>query len=97
MRYSRLLWSHSFLKEPVEVYSEHDESGWERRKVEVFRDGSLGFASQTDTAGGTKLSLIPCPPDEEVTSDAQFKVSEISEEEFERIWNGARISALVKG
>jgi hypothetical protein len=90
MRYSKLIWNHEFADEPAQVFSEHDDGGWERRKVEVFPDGSVGFASSTESFGGTKLSLIQCPPDEEVNLDPEFKVVDVAKDEFEGLWNEAR-------
>lgn len=93
MRYSRLQWTHSSPAEPVEILSEHDEDGWELRKVEKFSDGSLRYASGSES-GGAKLSLIPSPSDEEVVCEPEFRVSEISPPEFESAWKRARQSLL---
>ena len=90
MRYSRLQWTHSSMTEPVEILSEHDEQGWERRKIEVFRDGSMGFASSSESVRGSKLSVIPCPPDEEVLDEPEFRIFEMAKAEFERAWDKAR-------
>ncbi len=95
MRYSRLQWNHLSPNEPIEVLSEYDDNGWERRKVEAFRDGSVRFASGTDSIGGSKLSLIPRPPDEEVVAEPEFRVFEISTEEFERAWDQAHERSIV--
>jgi hypothetical protein len=90
MRYSRLKWSHSSPTEPVEILSEHDDDGWERRKIEVFADGSVCYASESESVGGSKLSLIPRPPDEEVASEPEFSVVEMTQVDFEVAWNQAR-------
>ncbi|MBI2803883.1 MAG: hypothetical protein HYX68_02750 [Planctomycetes bacterium] len=90
MRYSRLQWNHSHPAEPVEVLSEYDEAGWEIRKVERFPDGAFGYASAAESAGGTQLSLIQRPPDAEVAAEPEFRVSELSKVDFERIWAAAR-------
>lgn len=90
MRYSRLSWTHSSPTEPVEILSEYDQDGWERRKVEVFADGSMGHASNNESGGGSELALIPCPPDEEVVDEPEFRVSELTQAEFEVAWNRAR-------
>jgi len=90
MRYSRLKWTHSSPTEPIEILSEHDQDGWECRKVEVFVDGSMRYAGDGDPAGGSKLSLIPCPPDEEVVSEPEFRVTGMTQAEFEAVWNQAR-------
>lgn len=90
MRYSKLVWNHSSPTEPVEIYSEHDDQGREQRKVEVFPDGSVGFAGPAESGGGTQLSLIACPPDDEVNSPPEFLVSDITNADFERVWQSAR-------
>ena len=45
MRYIKVKWIHSYPDEPVLLYSEIDDSGWEVRKVEVFPDGAYGYAN----------------------------------------------------
>jgi hypothetical protein len=89
MQYSRLLWNHDSPREPIEILSEYDEDGWECRKVEVFKDGSVSFASNTESIGDSKLSLIPRPPDEDVVTEPEFRVFELSKEQFERAWDHA--------
>lgn len=89
MHYSRLQWNHSSPSEPREILSEYDPDGWERRKIEVFSDGSMRFASDTESIGGSKLSLIPRPPDEEVVGEPEFRVFDMTKEEFERAWDRA--------
>jgi len=43
MTYLKVKWIHSHPDAPVLLYSELDRERWEVRKVEVFRDGSLGL------------------------------------------------------
>src|SRR5882724_8188570 len=86
MRYSRLQWNHLHPAEPVEIFSEYDDTGWETRKIERFPDGSIGYASASESAGGTQLSLIQRPPYEEVVAEPEFRVFDLSKDEFERIW-----------
>lgn len=43
-----------------------------------------------ESIGGSKLSLIPCPPDEEVISEPEFRVFDMTKEEFEQVWARAR-------
>ena len=75
---------------PVEILSEFDSAGWERRKVELFADGSFGFASRSESMGGSELALIPCPPDSDVVDEREFQISELSQVEFEAAWSRAR-------
>jgi len=91
MRYSRLTWNHSSPTEPVEILSEYDRDGWERRKVEVFADGSMRYAGAGEVTGGSELSLIQCPPDDEVVSEPEFLVSVLTRAEFELAWDQARL------
>jgi hypothetical protein len=37
-------WIHDFPDDPVLLYSELDRERWETRKVDLFRDGSKGWA-----------------------------------------------------
>ena len=90
MNYSRLLWTHSSPDEPREILCEYDSDGWESRKVEIFPDGSVGFADAGESAGGTRLSLIPRTPDDEVVADPEFQLFDLTEEEFEQAWSRAR-------
>ncbi len=86
MRYLRIQWLHDHPDEPVELFSELDEAGWEVRKVEVFRDGSLGFASRTEATPSTVLGEAPVPALADITADAQFRPLPLSKEEFESVW-----------
>ena len=90
MRYQRVLWRHSFPTEPVVLYSECDDQGWEVRKVEVFADGTMTFAGEQESTGSTGLGEVPVPPLAEIAKDPQFEPTAITKEEFEVIWDKAR-------
>lgn len=93
--YLKVEWRHSLPDEPVLLYSELDEDRWEIRKIEVFRDGDVGYASRSGSegpnrhSGQTKLGQVPMPPFEEIEQDLQFKPFIISVEEFESAWTSA--------
>jgi hypothetical protein len=91
MKYICVKWIHSIPSEPVLLYSELDSDGWEVRKVEVWADGTKGYASETESSGSTKLSEEPLPSLDEIASDPQFQPTEITNEEFEALW-GSRQS-----
>lgn len=93
MQYSRLAWRHSSPTEPIEILSEYDDNGWERRKIELFADGSIGYANELESVGGSQLSLIQRPPDEDVVHEPEFCVTEMTKPEFEAAWKHAH-SAL---
>lgn len=88
MEYLKVLWKHSHADEPVWLYSEINNERWETRKVEVFRDGSTGYADGIEAKGGSKLSIEPLPSAAEIAEDPQFVPSVISKDEFEKVWSG---------
>lgn len=90
MKYIKVKWIHQLPDEPVLLYSELDKDFWEKRKVEVFPDGSAFFASEEESHGDTGLSIEPLPSLEEIGSDPQFEPEEISAPEFEKVWEAAR-------
>jgi hypothetical protein len=92
VNYIKVFWHHSFPDEPVILYSEIDANRWERRKVSVFPDGKLGYASDEETTHSVMLSVEPLPTLLEIGSDAQFDPREIERQEFEDVWSRARCS-----
>ena len=94
MRYLRVQWIHPDADEPIELYSELDDEGWETRKVELFRDGTLGFAESIESAGTTELGETPLPSLEEIAANPEFRPTWIPKEEFERAWS-KRLSQVV--
>lgn len=45
MEYIKVRWIHDHEDEPILLYSELDHDRFELRKVEVYEDGSAGWAS----------------------------------------------------
>ena len=86
MKYIRVEWKHSSQDYPMLLYSEVDEAGWELRKIEVFRDGTHGYADATEECGGTRLGLETVPALTIIGADPQFEPEEISKHQFERMW-----------
>ena len=87
MEYIKVEWIHKFEDEPNEIYSEMDEKRNEIRKMELFKNGKIGYATESVESGGSSLSECPLPEIEEIAQDAQFKPVCISREEFEAAWN----------
>jgi hypothetical protein len=87
MKYLEVEWCHSIPSEPVKLYSELDDGMWEIRKVEIYADGTAGYADAENRTRGTRLSLEPLPSVAEIASDPQFKPREISAQDFEIVWN----------
>ena len=69
----------------IESYHEFDDARWEFRKVEIFRNGNVGYADAS-TSKGTHLSITRIPPRSEIASDTQFEPCEITKNEFEMMW-----------
>jgi hypothetical protein len=87
--YLRVVWSHDFAEEPIEILGEIGADGYERRKVERFRDGRLGWADQKHEVGGTGLGEVAVPPLGEINAQEEFVASHVSATEFERAWTRA--------
>jgi hypothetical protein len=86
MRYTKTEWIHDNIDDPIVIYSEIDDGEWERRKVEVFRDGSFGYASSAESEGGSHLSEERMPPIDEISRQDEFEPELIIAEEFETVW-----------
>lgn len=82
----RVRWIHESSNEPVELWSELDDQRFEVRKVEIFRDGRIGYADRAKTIGGAMLGTVPVPQLNEIATDSAFKPEEISQEAFEAQW-----------
>ncbi len=80
MQYIRVAWKHEHPDEPTMLYSEVDKDRWEVRKVEVFRDGTLGYASAERSSASTGLGLERVPPLAQIARDPQFEPADITKE-----------------
>jgi hypothetical protein len=86
MEYLKVEWIHGWDDEPSVIYSEIDDCRRETRKIEVFRDGRIGYATSKIDYGGTLLSETPLPPLHSIASDRQFKPHKITQQSFEQVW-----------
>jgi len=84
--YIRVRWLHRDQSYPVELWSELDALRFEIRKIEVWSDGRVGFASRERESGGTMLGEAPLPSLAEIAADPEFEPEQISELEFEKCW-----------
>jgi len=60
----------------------------ERRsgKVEIWLSGQIGYASDAEEVGGTRLGELPVPPLNEINLDPQFQAEAITKADFEQCW-----------
>jgi hypothetical protein len=93
MKYQKVRWLHNSPNEPIWVFEEISDERYEQRKVEVFPDGSFGYADQTQESQGTRLAWEPVPSLADIALDPQFEPKEISQEEFENFWAAAQVKA----
>jgi hypothetical protein len=87
--YLRVRWLHDYANEPVVMFSELDDERWETRKVEVFPNGSAGYADATREYGGTMLGTVPIPSLDAIASDPEFEPVQIDAAAFEEAWKEA--------
>lgn len=84
--YIRVLWLHSSSDDPCELWSEFNADREEVRKVEIWEDGRVGYATLNEEAGGTRLGACAVPPLKEIAADAQFRPQAVTRSEFEECW-----------
>jgi len=93
--YQKVLWHHDLPSEPVALYSEID-SGFEIRKVDVYRDGRHDYADRWHSSGTTILGEKMMPGAAEINQDPEFSATIITGTEFERVWRRAIQGGLTK-
>lgn len=86
-RYIDIRWEHSNASDPVRLISSIKADGFEDKKIEVFRDGSIGYATQSSKSGDTELGSAEVPLLAEIVSQPEFTGRAISAEEFEALWS----------
>jgi hypothetical protein len=84
MMYFAVRWNHSSLSYPELMYTELDHDRWEQRKVEVYKDGTWGYADSSSEVGG-RLGLEPWPELSSITPP-EFEVNGVSAAWFEEKW-----------
>lgn len=71
---------------PLKSYHQLDASESETRKIEIFKDGSIGWAYENVEVHSTRLAQELFPTIAEIAEDADFSPKEITSEEFENAW-----------
>ncbi|MFC9995560.1 DUF6881 domain-containing protein [Nocardia sp. NPDC127526] len=89
MKYWKVIWHHDFDAEPIVIFSEIAEDGYETRKVQEYRDGRLLRTDGTDETAEIGLSEIPVGEIEDVAAQPEFSAFVISPEQFDDVWGRA--------
>lgn len=82
-------WVHTFDSEPIHIFSEIGEDGYESRKVEQFADGRIGFTDGKHSQNGSELSPQPFPALSDLNGIDEWErlySVEITQAEFEQVW-----------
>src|SRR5689334_2224696 len=86
MHYIDVRWLHDHADEPIRLVSELDDQRCEVRKLEFFRNGEVGYASDAIALLGTRLSEVSVPLLDEINADPQFSGVTIEAAAFELLW-----------
>lgn len=87
MEYIDVTWEHDFADEPIRLVSELGEGRYETRKLEFFRDGTVGFAGAGRSTNSTELGTEPVPSLDSINGQSEFEGEVISEQVFEALWS----------
>ena len=87
MKYLDISWQHDSTDDPYRLVSEIGADGYEKRKLEFFKDGRVGYASEIETSDTTMLGTNRIPDLEVITSQPEFSGTRVSEQEFEQLWH----------
>ncbi len=95
MRYMKVAWLHDDPDEPIMIFCECDDNGWETRKIEIYRGGRVTRAHKDGASEGLMLSVEPIPSLAEINLQSQFRAVEISEIEFNYAWQSSDGTSLL--
>ena len=94
MRYILVKWENESVGDPDLIYIEINSYFWEQRKVEIFRDGRIGYADENEEVGSSMLAIEPWDDLDKIAHEPEFEIKEISREEFEIVWQRAKGMAI---
>lgn len=95
MLYLEVNWINPTAEEPVQLLSEMNGQRAEKRKIEIFADGTMGFADKSKASHGTRLSVTPVSSIAAINADPEFACELIGRDKFERLWRRAKEAAPV--
>ena len=86
MKYFDITWQHDSKDDPYRLLSEVGADGHEIRKLEFFKNGRVGYASEIESSDTTMLSVNRIPNLDVIVSRPDFSGTEISAQQFEQLW-----------
>ncbi|MBV7530557.1 hypothetical protein [Chitinophaga sp. sic0106] len=86
MQYVKIYWLNPEDDSAEIQFSELDDGRFERRKIEIYPDGSFGIADSTFNFGGTALSVEPLPQPDGLDDKSRPVAEILSQKEFEDVW-----------
>ncbi|SFT02600.1 DUF6881 domain-containing protein [Marininema halotolerans] len=86
MEYIKAKWIHDLKNEPIFYYMEVDPEGYEKRKIVLYEDEKVEYASE-EVEKGAFLSPVPVGTVEEIDSDPECEAERISHKEFNEMWS----------
>lgn len=86
MKYLDITWQHDSEDDPYRLVSEVGADGFEKRKLEFFKNGRVGYASEIESSDTTMLGTNQIPDLDVITAQPGFSGEKISEQAFEQLW-----------
>jgi len=86
MKYIDVIWLHDRQDKPYRLVSEIGSDDFETRKLEFFRNGEVGLATDKMSTKKTMLGLLEVPTLKEINSQKEFQGKAITKQEFELLW-----------
>lgn len=83
MEYVKYYWKYIDESTPVLIFAELDKERYSTRQIDVFQDCHI----ETMGDKGFYVSEEPYPLNEEIDKMGEFKIFNISKDEFETVWN----------
>jgi hypothetical protein len=96
VEYIDVKWVHTDPDYPVRLISEIGPGRYETRRIELFLDGRVDYASELGSSGDIGLALTPIPSLAEINAQAEFSGVEITASDFEALWNEHVVSQIAR-
>lgn len=86
MKYLKVSWIHNNEDYPIDFYFELDDDFNELKKIEIYKNGLVGYADKENEINGTIVSEEKIPSSDEISKQKEFILVEITKEEFYKIY-----------